>query len=153
MIKLGDTLSHSTGRVYDSEQILKCEVIEIENQLNKIIYTIKVTDESRVMAFYIKSSEFTGSKILALYDAGLYHLSHDKKLSNEQSWDLSFISDDETFEACPNCACETEITCNGESSCKFCGHEKVLPCSECFEYNDYNLCDWDKETRCTPFPK
>lgn len=68
------------------------------------------------------------------------------------NWNLSFISDDWTNECCPNCASEVEIKCTGKSKCSECDHKDVLPCSECFELNS-DLCDWNTETRCTPFPK
>jgi hypothetical protein len=70
----------------------------------------------------------------------------------DNNWNLSFISDDWTHECCPNCASEVEIKCTGKSVCSECGHKDVLPCNICYEMNDY-LCDWNDQTRCTPFPK
>jgi hypothetical protein len=64
-----------------------------------------------------------------------------------------FKTEASAIEGCPECTCENEIKQDGTSDCEECGHKEVLPCSEC-PLNDLSLlCDWDKETRCSPFPK
>lgn len=80
---------------------------------------------------------------------------------DDSVYDTSFISDDDTYEPCPDCGIEIEITCDGKSDCPACGHPNVLPCHECRVLNDYydddggsapGPCDWDEDTGCTPFP-
>ena len=65
-----------------------------------------------------------------------------------------YMGDDIAFsvyEGCPNCGCENElVTSLPLTDCKHCGHKEVLPCAAC-EWGRDN-CDWNEETRCTPFP-
>ena len=60
----------------------------------------------------------------------------------------------ETQELCPSCMCEVTIKIDGKSSCPECGHKEVLPCSQCkLGGDDFIECDWNQQTRCTPFPR
>jgi hypothetical protein len=69
------------------------------------------------------------------------------------SWDYSKLwTDAKCDEGCPECGCDAEITQDGKSDCSECGHKEVLPCSVC-PLSDLQLCDWNEETRCSPFPK
>jgi hypothetical protein len=59
-----------------------------------------------------------------------------------------------TNECCPHCGIEIEISILNLEDCPHCGHKEVLPCSMCVFANDApQNCDWNKETRCTPFRK
>jgi len=67
------------------------------------------------------------------------------------TWDMSFKLVASTIEPCPYCGCEVVISGDGTSSCSACGHPDVLPCTECCIVNDMEMCDWNPDTRCTPF--
>jgi len=56
--------------------------------------------------------------------------------------DFTWVSDQLTCEPCPDCGDEVTIKMDGSSSCSECGHEEVLPCSECMTYNPSDVCDW-----------
>lgn len=71
---------------------------------------------------------------------------------SELQYDYSnFWTKSKTFEMCPNCLEEIEITMDGLTSCKVCGHKEVLPCNAC-PLEEIGSCDWNKNTRCSPFP-
>lgn len=71
----------------------------------------------------------------------------------ELKYDYGFFMTEEiTTELCPNCDRETDIKSDGTSDCTNCGHNKILPCSQC-PLADNASCDWGKSTGCTPFPK
>ena len=63
-----------------------------------------------------------------------------------------FKTEELCTECCPDCGDELEIKQDGSTDCPECGHPEVLPCSQC-PLNDLYLCDWNKETRCSAFPK
>ena len=93
----------------------------------------------------------------------------------------NFTPDGTCVECCPNCGDEIEeCRLDGTTTCE-CGHPEVLPCSDCKlldfeaevqremylnsedqsyirglfpdEPDSMICCDWDRETRCTVFPK
>ena len=77
---------------------------------------------------------------------------------NKSVDDLDYCYDEfktakgECTEGCPNCTCENDIKQDGTSTCVHCGEKEVLPCSVC-PLCDLSLCDWEKETICSAFPK
>jgi len=64
---------------------------------------------------------------------------------------------DTTFECCPNCLHENEITLDGKSSCEECGEKNLLPCSACkvshAGYWDLPCGHKDGPKLCNAFPK
>lgn len=69
-----------TGRVYDTEQVLDCEVIEENADGDTLL--VKVIDMSRGMKFQVNlyllsehtvlSDYYLGTQVLRLYDKGAY---------------------------------------------------------------------------------
>ena len=69
-----------TGRVYDSEQVLDCEIIEENAEGDTLL--VDVTDKARGMYFQVTlylfckhtelSDYFLGDMVLKLYDKGDY---------------------------------------------------------------------------------
>lgn len=78
--KMHDKFSFATGRTYNGEQVLECEVLEVHvNEDQEYTYTVHVTDASRDMNFrvYLEDLFALGidkEAILSEYDSGNYNL-------------------------------------------------------------------------------
>ena len=72
------------------------------------------------------------------------------KIMNKYMIDYGYNT---TFELCPECSCEIELPLDRLIDCPECGHKEVLPCSACELCLDGRNCDWNEETRCTPFKR
>ena len=74
MVQVGDKLNYETGRIYNSKQVLECEVVDIAKCLmtSEPEYIVKVQDRSRHMKFFVHVYDFLGEDILRLYDSGCY---------------------------------------------------------------------------------
>jgi len=61
--------------------------------------------------------------------------------------------EERTYEYCPWCGTESEISANEPTPCPNCGHI-LNPCSTCYDHLDgYKECDWTEEKGCWRFPK
>ena len=76
-------------------------------------------------------------------------------LTDKDGWitDFSdFSTEAMTYETCPECGREIEITSDGDSDCYICGKKRILPCSIC-PLAELTICDWNEDNGCSPFPK
>lgn len=75
-----------------------------------------------------------------------------EKFSTEQDC-LDWLNGKTTYEFCPHCMTEVEISSYRVSMCPNCDQE-ILPCSTCYDdFGDFQKCDWTEKHRCWRFPK